>query len=202
MRAGMKRYLELAGRYTQPQAPRLIIAHGLSGSGKTYVSQRLLERTAMIRVRSDVERKRLFGLGPLEPSGSARDDGIYTAEANTRTYDRLAELADVVLAAGFPVLVDAAFLKVAEREQFRYLAERRGAPFAIMHCEAAMAVQRDRVRARSRRGDDASEADLSILDRQIGFAEPLADAESGYTLVIDTTGEPELDDLLAWLASA
>lgn len=201
MIAEMTRYLALATDYTRASPPRLIIAHGLSGSGKTYVSQQLLERTPLIRLRSDVERKRLFGLSPLEPSGSKRDAGIYTVEANTRTYDRLLDLAKLLLGAGWSVLVDAAFLKREERDQFHSLAREVGVSFAIMHCEADIDVQRERVAARTSRADDASEADLAILNRQLETEEPLAADERSHTITIDTTGELDLAPLLSFLES-
>jgi predicted kinase len=199
LKTGMDRYLSLAAAYTRERQPRLIIAHGLSGSGKTFVSTRLLEHHPLVRLRSDVERKRLYGIAPLEPSGSPRDGGIYSREANTRTYDRLGELASALLRQGFSVLVDAAFLKREEREQFRVIARRADTPFAIMHCEAEMPVQRQRVAGRTERGEDASEADLSILDRQLLHQEPLADDERSSIIDVDTTGTPDLSGLLQFL---
>ena len=55
-------YADLAERYTRTSAPALIITHGLSGTGKSTVTQSLVEHVDAIRVRSDVERKRLHGL--------------------------------------------------------------------------------------------------------------------------------------------
>jgi len=195
--AALEAYLDLASRYTRPLNPRLVIAHGLSGSGKTYVSQRLLEAAPLVRLRSDVERKRLFGLTPLESSGSAQDAGIYTVEATNRTYDRLARLAGGLLDDGWPVLVDAAFLERSRRERFQALAEDRDVPFTIMHCEAEMDVQRERV---ARRTGDASEADLAVLDAQRGSAQPLEAKERDRVISVDTTGAPRLEPLLAMLA--
>ena len=202
LRTEIERYLALAALYTLEQQPRLIIAHGLSGSGKTFVSTRLLQHRPFIRLRSDVERKRLYGLAPLDPSGSPRDGGIYSRAANTRTYDRLAELAGQLLGFGFSVLVDAAFLRRAEREQFRTIAREAGVPFAIMRCEAEMSVQRERVAGRTERGDDASEADLSILDQQISFQEPLAAEELASLIDVDTTATPDLSALVQFLSGA
>jgi aminoglycoside phosphotransferase family enzyme len=61
-------YVDLAERYTRPSRPRLLITHGVAGSGKTAGTQPLIEAFGAIRLRSDVERKRLFGLAPLERS--------------------------------------------------------------------------------------------------------------------------------------
>ena len=72
--------------------PVLIIHHGLSGSGKTTCSQTVLEALGAIRIRSDVERKRLHGFAPGARTGAAVADGIYRSEATRATYERLAQL--------------------------------------------------------------------------------------------------------------
>ena len=86
--AAARRFVDAALHWTQPPSPRLVITHGLPGSGKTFQSQRLLESEGAIRLRSDVERKRLFGLGMLEDSRSHGVD-LYNAEATARTYQHL-----------------------------------------------------------------------------------------------------------------
>src|SRR5206468_1743655 len=74
-------YLHLAATLAGSGDARLAITHGLPGSGKTFVSQQLLEGMSAIRARSDVERKRLFGLAPLESSRERVAGGIYDADA-------------------------------------------------------------------------------------------------------------------------
>ena len=54
-------YLDSAEQFTRTPAPRLIITHGVSGSGKTTLTSALLEAVDLIRIRSDVERKRPAG---------------------------------------------------------------------------------------------------------------------------------------------
>jgi hypothetical protein len=169
-------YLQLAWRIAVPPAPTLCITCGLSGSGKTSASSaRLLDSAAsaggcLLRVRSDVERKRLFGLSALEPSGSTLDGGIYTTEATTRTYARLRDLARELLNAGWPLIVDAAFLRRAERNDFRALAAELGVDFAILATTAPVAELRRRLLARS---NDASEASVAVLAKQLDWFEPL-----------------------------
>jgi aminoglycoside phosphotransferase family enzyme/predicted kinase len=194
----LETYIRLAAGYTETPTPRLVIAHGLSGSGKTYVSQQLLEATPLVRLRSDVERKRLFGLAPTEQSGSGQDSGIYSGGASQRTYDRLAQLAEELLEDGWSVLVDATFLQRRERDRFRKIAEARDCPFAIMHCEADMDVQRQRVADRE---GDASEANLEVLELQQSRQQPLAEDERAVSIVVDTTGAPRLRALLDFLES-
>ena len=189
-----RRHLHLAERLAAPAHPALLIMHGLSGSGKTTVAQDLLEALGAVRLRSDVERKRLFGIAAQARSGSALDAGLYAPAANERSYARLAELAREVLAARYPVIVDAAFLKRAERERFAALARDAGARFLIAACTAQAATLRARVAARAAEARDASEAGLAVLEHQFATAEPLAQDEAGYTFAISAehgAGVPE-----------
>jgi predicted kinase len=128
------------------------------------------EAATTIRLRSDVERKRLFGLAPDADSGGT----IYSAEANLKTYGRLAALAADALAAGWSVIVDAAFLKRAERDDFRRLAAGLGVPLSILACAAP--AEELRRRLMERRGD-ASEADGRVLAAQLEWLEPLGEEE-------------------------
>ncbi len=171
-------YLDAALSWIQPPAPSLVITHGLPGSGKTWRSQALLERSGAIRLRSDVERKRLFGLGMLEDSRAHGLD-LYTAEATARTYAQLEAKARALLAAGWPVIVDAAFLRQGERAAARALADELRVPFAILDCQAPPQVLRARLRAR--RGD-ASEADVAVLERLETVAQPLTPAERSLVI--------------------
>ena len=189
-----RRHLHLAERLAAPAHPALLIMHGLPGSGKTTIAQGLLEALGAVRLRSDVERKRLHGLNALAHSGSGLDAGLYAPQAGERTYARLAELARAVLAARYPVIVDAAFLKRAQREDFAALARAAGANFLIADCAAPLATLRARVAARERAGGDASEAGLAVLEHQRSSAEPLAPEELAHTFPIDAergAGAPE-----------
>jgi len=182
-------YLELAASCLARRCPALMITHGLPGCGKTTLAQTALERLQAIRIRSDVERKRLFGLAPLQPSGSAIGDGIYSAEATRRTYARLQELARNLLEAGFPVIVDATFLKQAEREQFRLLAQEMAVPFVILDVRAPDAILHSRIRERQEQAGDASEADLAVLQALQAAQEPLLARELAYALEFVNDGE-------------
>jgi uncharacterized protein len=168
-----RRYLDTALAWTQPGAPRLFITHGLPGSGKTFASQRLLEQQGAIRLRSDVERKRLFGLGLLEDS-HARGLDLYDDQASARTYAHLFSMACMVVRAGYPVILDAAFLRRDERAPALALARELGVPLAIVACEAPLPVLQARLRERK---DDASEADVAVLEKLRAVVEPLLGEE-------------------------
>jgi aminoglycoside phosphotransferase family enzyme/predicted kinase len=178
-------YVTLARGYAQPSRPALIITHGLSGCGKTTISQALLEAVGAIRIRSDVERKRLHGLPALEPHDTAIASGLYAPEATVATYDRLGALAREILGGGRIAIVDATFLRRSQREAFRALATQLGIPFVIVAFEASEAALRERIAQRQISGGDASDADLAVLAHQIAAREPLSPDEKAFVIVYD-----------------
>ncbi len=184
-------YLRLAARFTAAAPTPLMITHGLSGSGKTTLSDGVLESQGAIRLRSDVERKRLFGLAADARSASTINSGLYSAEAGARTYRHLAELAETVLDAGFPVIIDAAFLKRAQRRMFHQLAERMKVPFVIFACKTPPEQLRDRVAERAARGRDASEADVAVLEQQLEHQEALDRDETLLIFTVQTGAAPQ-----------
>ena len=179
----LDRYLRLADELSRPPPCFIVITHGLSGSGKTTLTQTLVETAGAVRLRSDVERKRMHGLAASARSGAAVGEGLYSAATTAAVYGRLHELAAGLLAAGQPVIVDATFTQAAEREQFRALAARAGVPFVIADVQAPEHVLRTRLQARV---EDASEADTAVLDHQLRTREPLQAAELGAVVAIDS----------------
>jgi hypothetical protein len=180
-------YLAEADRFTRSSPPSLIITHGVSGSGKTTLTSALLEAMDLIRIRSDVERRRLAGLPPESGSGSAPGDGLYAPEMSRRTYERLRALAESVLRAGYCVVLDATFLDRHERAACRVLAQATGAAFRILACRAEGHALRQRVLMRRQAGRDASEADLAVLARQLAGRNELEADELADVTVIDTS---------------
>ncbi|MDP2367176.1 AAA family ATPase [Rhodoferax sp.] len=173
-------HIALAERIIAAPPVRLLITHGLSGCGKTIASSQLLQsdpEASSLRLRADVERRRLFGLAGTACSGSTLNTGIYAPGTHARTYAHLRELADPLLRAGWSVIVDATFLKRADRDAFGALARQTGAAFAILAPQATSAQLRERILARANLGNDASEATLDVLAQQVRMIEPLAPEE-------------------------
>ncbi|MBK1717719.1 AAA family ATPase [Thiocystis violacea] len=190
-------YLTLAETYTRPRRSHLLIACGLPGSGKSRLSCRLREVLPLIHLRSDVERKRLFGLGELARTTSRLNNGIYFPSATDWTYDRLHRLADGILASGYDVLVDATFVARPRRERFHDLARRHRAGFGILALEAPLDVLRERVMRRLACGEDASEASLAVLERQHASRQCLSERERTHAVIVDTSREPSFPEVLA-----
>ncbi|MBS0402129.1 MAG: AAA family ATPase [Proteobacteria bacterium] len=195
--AQAQRYVRLAARLAAPRRPWLALTLGVSGSGKSSQSQALIEQRGLVRLRADVERKRLFGLAP-EASSAAVPGGIYGEDVSERVFAHLLDATRALLQAGQPVLVDATFIRRARRAPFVALAESLGLPWRILAFDAPEAVLRERVRRRHASGGDASEADEAVLLRQLAQREPLAADEAAHALRIDT-GAPV--DLAHWDAA-
>ncbi len=193
-----KNYLDLARNCLAKPRPALIITHGLPGSGKTSFAQSALEYFGAIRIRSDVERKRLHGLEALDDSRPRFGASLYSTGATQRTYARLLDLARELLEYGFPVIVDAAFLRKEERARFRELARQMRVPFAIAAMHADMQLLRARITQRQTRASDASEADIAVLEKLAAVVEPVLPEERAFRVDFsdETKGWETLEKLV------
>ena len=193
-------YMDLASECAGSRRRALIITHGLSGSGKSWYAERLVERLGAFRIRSDVERKRLYGYSPQADTASAIGSGIYTAAAGMRTYDQLARLARHGIDAGYPVIIDATFLGREQRERFRQLAATTGVPFVILACTASQDTLRQRILMRQAADSDPSEAGIAVLESQLQSQEPLGEDEQANVLSPVPDGSESLETLADKLA--
>lgn len=194
--ATLEHYCGFALRWTAPRKPRLVVMTGLSGSGKTWLSERLVTAMPALRVRSDLERKRLFGLDETGRSQSAVGGGIYRQRASEAVYARLFEHARTVLDAGLDAILDAAFLQAGARERALGLAADCGADAVIVQATAPRATLEERLRRRSKAGTDASEADLEVLRYQLGRNEPLTGDQRASAVTVSTDGDVDIGALV------
>jgi len=194
-------YFDVATELLAPRRPLLAITHGLSGSGKTHITDTLIGLIPALRVRSDLERKRLHGLQVDEESGSPIGGGLYAPDASAQTYGRLREVAESALRNHFDIIVDATFLRRDERRVFQRLAGEHGARFAIIDCVAAPSVLRERIEKRAAEGRQASEASRQVLDYQLAQQVPLATEEHAATMTVDTESAPDYPGLVARLSA-
>jgi aminoglycoside phosphotransferase family enzyme/predicted kinase len=163
--AEARRYFDLARAFLKPHAPRLIAVGGLSGTGKSTIAALLAGRLAATSarvLRSDVIRKRLFGVAPEQRLPAE----AYAKNTTRRVYARLETEAASAIEAGSSVIIDAVSAKAEERAAFAALAQRLNVPFAGIWLEAPPAILRQRIGARK---NDASDADLAVLERQRGY---------------------------------
>lgn len=181
--------LTAAQAWIAPEQPRLILMHGASGSGKSWLSGHLVPALHAVRVRSDLERKRIAGIEATEQAAAHVREGIYTPAFNHRTYARLADCAESCLRAGLSVIVDAAFLETTDRRLLRTLAERLKVPCVIVSCEADPITLAQRVDRRLAEHHDPSDATLSVLDAQLREFQPFEPVEELCVIHVET-GDP------------
>ncbi|MDP3527233.1 MAG: AAA family ATPase [Hoeflea sp.] len=159
-----RNYLGQAIDFLDPSPPRLVAVGGLSGSGKTTIAVRLAPKLApspgAVHLRSDLERKAMFGVEPLV----RLPEDAYRSEINRDLYARLLDEAEQVLLAGHSVIVDATFLAAADREAVGRLAARLGVPFHGVWLTSDPETLERRISART---SDASDADATVLRAQL-----------------------------------
>jgi uncharacterized protein len=160
MAAEARSYLDLAAQFLRPRSCRLVAIGGLSGTGKSTLAAALAPSLGARVLRSDVIRKRLFGVAPETRLPAS----AYTTEVSCRVYEMLRRQAADALAAGYSVIIDAVSLKPAERQSLAPVAEAVGVPFSGLWLTAPVATMEGRPRARRH---DASDAAPEVLAQQL-----------------------------------
>jgi len=144
--------------------PQAVAIGGFSGTGKSTIAKGLALHLAPgpggVHLRSDGIRKRLAGVAPEEPL----PQDAYSKDVNRRTYLRLERNARRALLAGWPLVLDATFTRPESRTRVAELARALRVPFAGLWLEADPDTLRSRVAGREA---DASDADLTVLERQL-----------------------------------
>ncbi|NER59214.1 AAA family ATPase [Pseudomonas sp. MAFF212428] len=190
-----RNYANLAESYSAIPSRLLAITHGVSAVGKSHVAMRMVEALGAIRLRSDVERKRLFGEQTSQQAGQLQQ-GIYSGDASQKTYEHLHQLAGIVLRAGFPVVIDATYLKRAQRQAAAEVASATGVPFLILDCNAPDAVIASWLAQRQADHNDPSDATLEVVTAQQADRDPLSAEELLQSKRVETNESGSLDELV------
>jgi len=156
-------YFAFAQEAIAPPAPRLVAVGGLSGTGKTRLARSLAPdlrpMPGAVIVRSDVERKGLFGIGETERLPA----GAYTSDVTERVYAALVGKAQRILAAGHSALIDAVFATPLERAAVAEAAKSANLPLRGLFLIADLKTRLARVGGRAH---DASDADMQVAQAQ------------------------------------
>lgn len=199
-RQAMRRYCALARLLTRRRRPVLVAMTGYSGSGKSWLSQRLIPGLSAVRIRSDLERKRLAGLDPTGDSKSGIASGLYDRTISGAVYDYLLETAGELLRAGLTVVVDASFLSASHRRLARQTAMDSGAGHVLLGTSASETALHQRLEDRARRAD-VSEADIAVLRHQLESADPLTADDRQAAITVDTEKQIDLQELVSTIQS-
>ncbi len=170
-------YLDLANTYCEQHKPYMIITHGISGSGKSYIGNQLAAQLDAIIIHSDHERKRLF---------TDKTNDLYSSDITDKTYNHLKDTAQQLIKAGYPVVIDATFLDKSRRTDFHALAQQLNIAFYILHCHADKSILKQRIDKRKKDKTDKSDADILIMMQQLDQYQPLDQDELNYTIKLDT----------------
>ncbi len=190
-------YIDLAERCSALPNRIVLTMHGLSGTGKSTVALRLVDRLGLVRIRSDVERKRIFDLdAQSHPVGELARE-LYQETSTRQTYHKLAELCAHTLDAGLSVVIDATNLKHWQREMIQHTADLRGVPVSIAYCQASMSVIREWIQKRRKENQDASDANFDVVDRQLSARDPLNKDELKQAFVIHSNILAETNELVS-----
>lgn len=193
--ASLRRYLRLTDYYVRKPKPTLFLMHGVSGSGKSHLSQQLVDTTDTIRIRSDVERKRLF----RELSLRGEKLELYSPKMNAHTFNLLFDTSSKLLHNGYSVIVDATFIRQRTRQSYIDLAKKRGIPIRIISCQCEQKLIEARLKRREIEGNDASDADISVMQEQQQHEQPLTPEEENITVVVETDDDDAINRLLEQL---
>ena len=193
----LRNYLELAKSYAQMFHHKdnnfLAISFGLSGSGKSRVCSQLADQLGAIQLSSDIERKRLF---------SSTSGELYSASTTDKTYTYLMKTTELVINAGYSVIIDATFLDKKWRHKAHLMAEKYQIPFHILACYAEQKVIKERLRLRQYETNQVSDANIKVMESQLKKTHRLELNEKKYEIPIDTEQPLDCPAIIQQLASS
>ena len=164
LQAEARTYFDLAGTLLRPARPRFVAIGGLSGSGKTTVSEAaacaLGEGAGARMLESDRIRKSIFGVAPQ----TRLPADAYRPEVSERVYRDLAERAGRVVSAGQAALVNAVYDRADHRDLIEETARRAQVPFTGIWLSADADTLKHRVGSRQ---GGVSDADVAVLESQL-----------------------------------
>ncbi|MGI9404792.1 MAG: AAA family ATPase [Hyphomicrobiaceae bacterium] len=176
-------YFDLAASCLKPNNPSLIAIGGLSGTGKSTLAAAIAPDIGAVPgahvVRSDIERKLLFGVAPE----TRLNKEAYTHEASERVYEQVCQKAAQGLEAGHSIVADAVFARPEERAAIAKVGVDHDVPFVGIWLEADEDVLVSRV---TQRIGDASDADASVVRAQLRSGPGPIDWQK-----IDASGSPD-----------
>ena len=172
------------------------------GTGKSSMAQATQRELGWVLLSSDAVRKRLAHLEPSQPMPESFDQGIYSQAWTSRTYKALEEEAGNILADGRSVLLDATFLRQADRLAAARRAAQVGARTIFLECSCPreLALQRLAQRWEARiegkqegltSASSASDARPALYDEQAACWEAyVPDEEPTITHLVLSTAQP------------
>ncbi len=196
--ADLDRHLNLALLLSKSAEPVIYLMHGPSASGKSTLSRQLSAPLQAVILRSDVERKRLFGLKMEDNAADDPGKGIYNHAATQQTYQHLLVVSRQILNAGYSVIVDATFSDPHQRALFSDDAAISHYRCVILDLKVSESSLRQRIQQRRH---DVSDANIQILQNQLQNWQPLNEAERHLAVTLDLDGEVDIPTIVSQIMS-
>jgi aminoglycoside phosphotransferase family enzyme/predicted kinase len=177
--------------------PALVLVGGLPGTGKSTLAKALAEQAGFELIRSDAVRKELAGVRDGDATSVHLDTSLYSPEWSERTYAECRRRAELLLADGRRVLVDATFRAERHRQKFVQLAQSLITPALFLITQARPEIVRERL---AKRRNDVSDANWEVYVKATSeWEEPLATRQLVRPIATDNDALPPVDAALAAL---
>lgn len=187
-------YIDQAIGYTQPinssikAKPKCILLQGVSGSGKSYFANQLLDELEgfnAIILSSDRIRKTLFGIDANHRVTEAEKKQLYSNHMNQKTYQALADNAQICMNLGFNVILDATFLKHPHREAIYQVAKTCSADCFVFSLVSTMETAKESINLRQKLNNNPSDADIKVMLNQLKYIEQPRTDENALVIHIN-----------------
>ena len=186
-------YFDLAYTYAaRLDKPVLILTAGLMGSGKSYQAHALAARLGAEIIRTDLLRKELFNIKPLDRRYEDFGQGIYSDDTSRLIYDKAYDLAAKKIKQGKTVIIDASFKRRAERQKTMRLAHNLGIHFYVLECTCSDEIARKRLEKRTQENDNASDGRWELYQKQKNDFDAINEAPVDCYFKINTSVNPEI----------
>jgi aminoglycoside phosphotransferase family enzyme/predicted kinase len=171
--AEVARHAELTAEHLRAGTVSLILVGGAPATGKSTLAGALADRLGATLVSSDHVRKELAGIPAHTSAAAGFGEGLYSTAWTERTYGELLRRAELLLARGETVILDASWTTAAARAEAAALAAGTHSALVPLRCTADPDTVAARIRARV---GSASDADEQIAVRLAAEAEPWPEA--------------------------
>ncbi len=166
--------------------PSLVAVGGVIASGKSTIADLVASELSAPVIEADRTRKSMVGVAPTEHLRDGAFQGAYDLGFSERVYAEVLRRADVVLASGRPVIVDASFRSAAARLAARDLAKKHGVPFHLVECKVPLELSRARLVEREKH-DAVSDGRLAVFEDFCRSFEPMTELDEEEHVVLDTS---------------
>ena len=178
--------LALAASRRPLVTPTLVAVGGIIASGKSTVARWVASEIGAPVVDADRTRKHMLGVEPTRHVNDAAWAGAYDLAFTERVYGEVLRRAEVVLASGRSVVIDASFRSQAMRQDVRALATRLRVPLKFVECRAPAPTCRARLEQRATSAT-VSDGRLDVFDEFVTRFEAMMELDATEHLVLDTS---------------